>query len=76
MSVSSRSPMTSGRRAPVRSTVSRCMGVSGLPATWGVPPVAVRTTSTRAPLPGAMPRSLGMVRSVLEANQGTPRWTA
>lgn len=76
MSVSSRSPTTSGRSAPVRSTVSRCMGGNGLPATCGVAPVAILTTSTAAPLPGAMPRPLGMVRSVFEANHGTPRATA
>ncbi|SCE62263.1 hypothetical protein GA0115253_1102817 [Streptomyces sp. Termitarium-T10T-6] len=73
MSVSSRSPTTIGRFAPVRSTVSRCIGGSGFPATCGSAPVAIRTTSTAAPLPGAMPRAPGMVRSVLDANHGSPR---
>ena len=59
MSVSSRSPTTSGRREPSRSTDSRCSVVSGLPATIGRHPLASATTPTRAPLPGAGPRGRG-----------------
>ena len=50
MSVSSRSPTTSGRRAPVRRTASRWIGGSGLPATTGRRPVADRIASTRRPV--------------------------
>ncbi len=58
--------------------VSLCIGGRGFPATCGSLryPFAMRTTSTAAPFPGAVPRPLGIVRSVFEANQGTPRFTA
>ena len=64
-------------RAPVRSIVSRCIGGSGLPATCGSvrPPRSGRPPPPRR-CPGAIPRSLGIVRSVLDANHGTPRCTA
>ena len=55
MSVSSRSPTTSGRRAPVRRTHSACMAGSGLPVTSGRWPVIALTTPTIAPLPGQRP---------------------
>ena len=55
MSVSSRSPTTSGRLAPVRATASACSGGSGLPATTGCCPVACAITWTSEPLPGCTP---------------------
>ena len=48
----------------------------GLPATCGVRFVAVSTAATKAPLPGAIPCSTGMVRSTLVATQGIPRESA
>ena len=59
MSVSSRSPTTSGARAPTRSTDSRMSGANGLPATTGARPVAAETAATRVPLPGAIPSGGG-----------------
>ncbi len=76
MSVSSRSPTTSGRRAPERATASECSGGSGLPATTGFVPVAVTMTCTRDPLPGWMPRAVGSVASTLEATYQAPARTA
>jgi len=55
MSVSRRSPTTSGCLAPVRSTDSWCSGGSGLPATSGLTPVAVAITWMNDPFPGWMP---------------------
>lgn len=46
----------------------------GLPVTWGVRVVVVRTAATSAPLPGAGPRAVGRKRSRLVATQVTPRW--
>ena len=60
MSVSSRSPTTRGRSAPIRSRVSSKSGRNGLPATTsGRRPAAVDTAATSAPLPGAMPAGGG-----------------
>ena len=73
MSVSSRSPTTIGRRAPLRCTDSRCMAGSGLPVAVGVTPVVARTTPTSAPLPGSGPRADGTVESRLVATYQAPR---
>ena len=45
---------------------------SGLPAAGGVTPVAVTTAATSEPFPGAMPRSVGSVRSRLVAKYRAP----
>ena len=42
---------------------SRINGANGFPATIGVRPVAATTAPTRVPLPGAMPRAVGMLVS-------------
>ena len=70
MSVSRRSPTISGRVAPERRIDSRCSGSSGLPATCGILPEAAWTAATSVPLPGAMPREVGTVVSVLVAIHG------
>ncbi len=72
MSVSSRSPITSGRSPPTRRTVSSNSGVSGLPATTGSLPEKLATACTRTPLPGPRPFRVGTVKSVFEANHGSP----
>ena len=51
-------------------------GGSGLPATTGTRPVVVASIATKVPLPGAIPRAVGMVRSVLVATHGIPRASA
>ena len=76
MSVSSRSPTTSGCRAPVRATASACSGGSGLPATTGCCPVEATITWHSAPLPGCRPRPVGMVASAFEATYQAPAATA
>ena len=76
MSVSSRSPTTSGVRAPVRRTHSACMAGSGLPVISGACPVTALTTPTIAPLPGSGPRGEGMVASALVATCRAPLRTA
>ncbi len=76
MSVSSRSPTTSGRRAPVRATASACKGGSGFPAISGARPVAVAITWMRDPLPGCLPRGVGSVESAFEAMNRAPAATA
>ena len=76
MSVSSRSPTTSGCRAPLRATASACSGGSGFPAISGARPVAVAITWTRAPLPGCRPRGVGSVASAFEATNSAPAATA
>ncbi len=70
MSVSSRSPMTSGCCAPNRATAASKMARSGLPATIGRRPTAVCTAETSVPLPGAVPRACGIVQSVFVATHG------
>ncbi len=76
MSVSSRSPTISGERAPARRTDSSCSARSGLPATRGTAPVAVRSIATSEPLPGSRPRSVGTEASVLLATHSAPAWIA
>ena len=68
--------MTSGRFAPVRMTDSRCSGGSGLPATIGAVPVACSMTFSSEPLPGAVPRALGIVESALVPTKSAPALTA
>jgi hypothetical protein len=77
MSVSSRSPTVSGRRAPdSEAAVSNSAG-AGLPTTTsGSRSSAVRSTATSEPLPGNGPRGLGSVRSVLVAIHRAPARTA
>ena len=72
MSVSRRSPITSGCRAPVRMTDSRCSGGCGLPATTGALPVANSMTLSSDPLPGAVPCACGIVESALVATNSAP----
>ena len=55
MSVSSRSPTTSGRRAPVRRTHSACMAGSGLPVTSGCWPVTVADDADHRAVAGQRP---------------------
>ena len=76
MSVSSRSPTISGRRAPVRRIDSRWSGGSGLPAITGSTPVAVAMTRLMAPFPGYSPRPVGIVVSPLAATNQAPCRTA
>ena len=76
MSVSSRSPTTSGAVAPTRRAAVCISAGAGLPATWGSSRVAVRRTATSAPLPGTGPRSLGRVGSTLHATQTAPARSA
>src|SRR5215472_578328 len=76
MSVSSRSPTTSGFLALVRMTDSRCRGGSGLPAISGVVPVACAMTWSSEPLPGWVPRGPGRVLSALVPTKRAPARTA
>ncbi|TWJ16410.1 hypothetical protein LX16_2141 [Stackebrandtia albiflava] len=77
MSVSQRSPTTSGRRAPACSAAWRNISGPGLPATRsGDRPTAAATTDTREPLPGSSPRGDGIVRSGLVAAHSAPSRTA
>ena len=76
MSVSSRSPTTSGRSTPWWRAAVVNSGASGFPATSGTRPVAAPTAATSVPLPGAIPRACGIERSVLVATQSAPRPTA
>ena len=68
--------MTSGRFAPVRMIDSRCSGGSGLPAICGFTPVACSITVSREPLPGAVPRALGIVESAFVPTKSAPALTA
>ena len=76
MSVSRRSPTTRGRLLPIAAAASVNATGSGLPATAGSTPVAVRTAATSVPFPGAIPRGVGMVRSPLVATHQAPPLTA
>ena len=72
MSVSRRSPTTSGADAPTRRAAVCISAGAGLPATCGSSRVAVRRTATSDPLPGSGPRSLGSVGSTLHATHTAP----
>ena len=76
MSVSSRSPIINGRRAPTRCTDAFTSAGAGLPATCGSRPDAMRTAVTIEPLPGSGPRSVGRVGSRLQATQTAPARSA
>ena len=77
MSVSSRSPMTSGRLragADDRLAVQRRLGLAR--DLTGLTPVACSMTWSSEPLPGAVPRALGIVESALVATKSAPARTA
>ena len=77
MSVSRRSPTTSGRPARYRRAVCSSSATPGLPATTsGSRPTTRLSSATKEPFPGAMPREVGTVRSVLAATHGIPRSSA
>ncbi len=69
MSVSSRSPTTSGVAKVPRLNASFISVGWGLPATSGFCWVATCNAATIEPLPGSNPRSEGSVRSTLAATQ-------
>ncbi|CPW17527.1 Uncharacterised protein [Mycobacteroides abscessus] len=69
MSVSRRSPTTSGRAKLPRANASSMSARPGLPATTGSASVAVRNAATIDPFPGSRPRSVGRVASTLAATQ-------
>ena len=59
MSVSSRSPITSGVPPPARSSAASMMGASGLPNTSARAPVVVSMAASSAPAPGQFPSAAG-----------------
>ena len=75
MSVSSLSPTTRGRRAPVASAAASNIGRAGFPMTTGVTPVVAATAATSAPAPGHNPSGAGSDGSALVATSRAPRST-
>jgi hypothetical protein len=75
-SVSTRSPTSSARPGPSRSSAAWTIAGDGLPTFYATTPAAVSTAATTAPVPGQAPSGIGKKGSRPAVTRVAPRIAA